>query len=230
MTWHPTATTFSNSAHNTPPATTSLHHASPNSLHNASPATSPVTPALSSPLTPLTSDPAEASTISPSSLPASISSVPSVQPSAPPLNSHPMLGKLDYFLGIEVTHLPNGSLHLSQTKYLTDLLSKTNMLNSNGMPTPMVSTSKLSRIGSNAVSDPTQFRSVVGALQYATLTRPEISFAVNKLIVEHVPAQDQWADALTKPLSAAKFLPLRDKFRVISKQQLSSTLPASTRE
>lgn len=422
----PTATTFSNSAHNTPPAPTSLHHASPNSLHNASPATSPVTPALSSPLTPLTSDPAEASTISPSSLPASISSVPSVQPSAPPLNSHPMvtrskngivkpklkrtlllthinptsvrqalatphwfqamkdefqallknqtwdlvpassarkpigckwvfrvkentdgsinkfkarlvakgfhqkagsdftetfspvvkpvtvrivltlavtnrwpiqqidvnnaflngtleeevymqqppgfeaadktlvcklnkaiyglkqaprawfdklkrslmlhgftasrcdpslfllnkatltimvlvyvddiiitgnsatfitnlihqlnsdfslkqLGKLDYFLGIEVTHLPNGSLHLSQTKYLTDLLSKTNMLNSNGMPTPMVSTSKLSKIGSNVVSDPTQFRSVVGALQYATLTRPEISFAVNKV-------------------------------------------------
>lgn len=91
------------------------------------------------------------------------------------------LGKLDYFLGIEVTHLPNGSLLLSQAKYLTDLLAKINMLNANGMPTPMVSTSKLSKIGSPAVSDPTQFRSVVGALQYATLTRPEISFSVNKV-------------------------------------------------
>ena len=91
------------------------------------------------------------------------------------------LGNLDYFLGIEVTHLPNGSLLLSQAKYLTDLLAKVNMLNANGMPTPMVSTSKLSRFGSEPVSDPTQFRSVVGALQYAMLTRPEISFSVNKV-------------------------------------------------
>lgn len=91
------------------------------------------------------------------------------------------LGKLDYFLRIEVTHLPNGSLLLSQSKYITDLLAKVNMTSANGMPTPMVSSSKLSKIGSNEVDDPTQFRSVVGALQYATLTRPEISFSVNKV-------------------------------------------------
>ena len=91
------------------------------------------------------------------------------------------LGKLDYFLGIEVTHLPNGSLLLSQSKYITDLLAKVNMTSANGMPTPMVSSSKLSKIGSSEVDDPTQFRSVVGALQYATLTRPEISFSVNKV-------------------------------------------------
>lgn len=55
------------------------------------------------------------------------------------------------------------------------------MLNANGMPTPMVSSSKLSKVGSDTVDDPTQFRSIVGALQYATLTRPEISFSVNKV-------------------------------------------------
>ena len=74
------------------------------------------------------------------------------------------LGQLDYFLGIQVSHLPNGSILLSQTKYLTDLLSKVNMLNANAMPTPMASTSKLSKVGSIPVEDPTQFRSVVGAL------------------------------------------------------------------
>jgi histone deacetylase 1/2 len=102
-------------------------------------------------------------------------------------------GKLDYFLGIEVTHLPNGSLLLSQTKYVSDLLAKVNMSNANGMPTPMVSSSKLSKVGSDVVYDPTLFRSVVGALQYATLTRPEISFYVNKVCqFLSNPLEDHW--------------------------------------
>lgn len=103
------------------------------------------------------------------------------------------LGKLEYFLGIEVTHLANGSLFLSQAKYLTDLLAKVNMLNANSMPTPMVSTSKLSKVGFAAIPDPTQFRSVVGALQYATITRPEISFSINKVcqFLSH-PLEEHW--------------------------------------
>lgn len=84
-------------------------------------------------------------------------------------------------MGIEVTHLPNGSLLLSQVKYVRDLLTKDNMSSAKGMPTPMVSSSKLCRVGFDAALDPTQFRSVIGALQYATLTRPETSFSVNKV-------------------------------------------------
>ncbi|KAI5438894.1 hypothetical protein KIW84_024570 [Lathyrus oleraceus] len=45
----------------------------------------------------------------------------------------------------------------------------------------MVSSIKLSKVWSDAVLDPIQFRSVVGALQYATLSRPEISFSINKV-------------------------------------------------
>jgi histone deacetylase 1/2 len=38
---------------------------------------------------------------------------------------------------------------------------------------------------------------------------------INKsLVVTHVPAQDQWADILTEPLSSARFVELRDKLRV----------------
>jgi hypothetical protein len=44
------------------------------------------------------------------------------------------------------------------------------------MPTPMVGNLKLSKTGSDYLQDPTMYRSVVGALQYATITRPEISF------------------------------------------------------
>ncbi|MCH79359.1 retrovirus-related Pol polyprotein from transposon TNT 1-94 [Trifolium medium] len=67
------------------------------------------------------------------------------------------------------------------------------MENSNSMPTPMVSSSKLSKVGSNPVEDATLFRSIVGALQYATLTRPEISYSVNKVCqVLANPLEEHW--------------------------------------
>lgn len=61
------------------------------------------------------------------------------------------------------------------------------------MPTPMVSNSKLFKIKFDAVSDPTQFRSVVGTLQYATLTRLKISYDVNKVCqFLSNPFEDHW--------------------------------------
>ena len=47
------------------------------------------------------------------------------------------LGSVNYFLGFEVTRTPS-SLHLSQSKYVADLLLKTNMENSKPSPTPHV--------------------------------------------------------------------------------------------
>lgn len=76
-------------------------------------------------------------------------------------------------------HSATGSHLLSQTKYIHDILVKTNMANANGVASPMASSTKLSKYGSNHVSDPTFFRSIVGGLQYVTITRPEISYSVN---------------------------------------------------
>jgi histone deacetylase 1/2 len=87
------------------------------------------------------------------------------------------LGKLDYFLGIEVHHSTSGSLMLSQTKYIRDLLTKAKMENANGIASPMASSTKLSKYGLNHVSDPTFFRSIVGGLQYVTITIPETSYS-----------------------------------------------------
>ena len=103
------------------------------------------------------------------------------------------LGKLHYFLGIEVAWLADGSLHLSQTKYIRDLLQRAVMLDANPQPTPMVSTSRLTIGGSVAVENPTLYRSIVGALQYITLTRPELSFSVNKVCqFMHSPRLHHW--------------------------------------
>ena len=91
------------------------------------------------------------------------------------------LGKPEYFLGIEVKYQANGSLILTQTKYIRDLLVKVNMADSKGgVTTPMFSHCKLNKHGSDTMQDPTLYRSTVGALQYVTLTRPEIAFSVNK--------------------------------------------------
>lgn len=46
---------------------------------------------------------------------------------------------------------------------------------------PMISNCKLSKFGSDEFTDVLLCRSVVGALQYATLTHPKIAFSVNKV-------------------------------------------------
>ena len=57
------------------------------------------------------------------------------------------------------------------------------MINCKPASTPMSTTEKLSVYDGTPLGpeDATRYRSVVGALQYLTLTRPDISFAVNKV-------------------------------------------------
>jgi Reverse transcriptase (RNA-dependent DNA polymerase) len=90
------------------------------------------------------------------------------------------LSPLHYFLGIEV-HRSSDSLHLSQAKYLKEILTRAKMLNANLLPSPMCPKTILSKTVGNPFEDPHLYRSIVGALQYATLTRPDIAFSVNKV-------------------------------------------------
>ncbi|KAG9442251.1 hypothetical protein H6P81_018105 [Aristolochia fimbriata] len=83
-------------------------------------------------------------------------------------------GPLHYFLGIEVTRIPNG-LHLAQTKYTQDLLTDVKPLT-----TPIVAGSKLSKYEGTLLDDRTTYRATVGTLQYLTLTRPDIQSVVNQ--------------------------------------------------
>ena len=89
------------------------------------------------------------------------------------------LGQLTYFLGVEVKHGKIG-LFLSQVKYITDLLLKFDMDDCKPVGSP-ASKSKLSPFDGSPLQDPSTYRSLVGALQYVTLTRPDICFAVNQV-------------------------------------------------
>lgn len=53
------------------------------------------------------------------------------------------------------------------------------MTGAKGIHTPMVSNLKLSKYGSDYLADTTFYNSIACALQYATITRPKINFAVN---------------------------------------------------
>ncbi|XP_016193100.1 uncharacterized protein LOC107634029 [Arachis ipaensis] len=70
---------------------------------------------------------------------------------------------------------------MNQRKYATDLLHEFEMTNAKLATTPMNYTTPLSKSSGTALTDLTPYRRLVGRLLYLTNTRPDISFAVNKL-------------------------------------------------
>jgi histone deacetylase 1/2 len=92
------------------------------------------------------------------------------------------LGDLHFFLGIEVKRIHNGLL-LTQEKYAIELLSKVGMHDCKFAPTRLSSSEQLSLTYGTPLGseDYTQYRSIVGALQYLTLTQPDLAFSVNKV-------------------------------------------------
>ncbi|XP_060212165.1 uncharacterized mitochondrial protein AtMg00810-like [Lycium barbarum] len=88
------------------------------------------------------------------------------------------LGELHYFLGVQAIRSSN-DLHLSQRKYISDLLLKFHMYTCKPVVTPLASRTTISLMDGELLSDPSEYRSMVGTLQYLTLTRPDIAYAVN---------------------------------------------------
>ncbi|KAK5795242.1 hypothetical protein PVK06_036500 [Gossypium arboreum] len=103
------------------------------------------------------------------------------------------MGQLHFFLGISVHHTSQGLL-LSQKKYITDILHKTGMSGASTTPTPMVSTPKLVAFDdSPPFADGPLYRSIVGMLQYVCITRPDLSFCVDKLSqYMNAPSEAHW--------------------------------------
>lgn len=105
------------------------------------------------------------------------------------------LGSLSYFLGLEA-NIANGNLLITQRKYSMGLLQRFGLVESKPMATHEALGKHLSKDGGELFDDPQRYRSLVGALQYLTLSRPDIAHAVNQVCkyMQH-PTADHWKAA-----------------------------------
>ncbi|KAM0038591.1 putative RNA-directed DNA polymerase [Helianthus debilis subsp. tardiflorus] len=103
------------------------------------------------------------------------------------------MGQLSYFLGIEVVR-SGSDLILSQQKYINELLARANLSKAKPVPSPCTTSASLSLGDSSPFADPVKYRQMVGALQYVTLSRPDITYAVNKVCqFMHSPTENHWS-------------------------------------
>jgi hypothetical protein len=104
------------------------------------------------------------------------------------------LEDLHHFLGIFVTRSKDG-LFLSQRQYGVDLLQRDGMAECHPMATPVDTQAKLSATDGAPVADATQYHSLAGALQYLTLTRPDLAYAVQQVcLFMHDPREPRGAE------------------------------------
>ena len=90
------------------------------------------------------------------------------------------LGSLTYFLGLKVHHSPSG-ISLNQHKYASDLVATAGLQGATSVDTPMKLNVKLRKEEGDLLADPNLYRKLVGSLVYLTITRPDISFAVQQV-------------------------------------------------
>jgi hypothetical protein len=88
------------------------------------------------------------------------------------------LGKMRYFLGIEVLQNSEG-IYVCQIKYAHEVLQRFGMDRSNLVKNPIVSGCKLSKDEKGTKVDANMFMQVVGSIMYLTTTRPDLMYSVS---------------------------------------------------
>ena len=91
------------------------------------------------------------------------------------------IGKLDTCLGIDVLQVPGGYA-ISQSRYIKRMGEKYEITCSKRAKTPLPAHIKLDEYQHSAKVDSTTYRSMIGAVLYASgATRPDVTFAISKL-------------------------------------------------
>nr|GEV65420.1 putative ribonuclease H-like domain-containing protein [Tanacetum cinerariifolium] len=89
-----------------------------------------------------------------------------------------VMGELTFFLGLQVTHLPNG-IFISQDKYVKDMLKKFDIESVRTATTPYEIPKHKSKDEPDDAVNVHLYRSIIGSLMYLTASRPDIMFAVS---------------------------------------------------
>ncbi|KAI5330224.1 hypothetical protein L3X38_029622 [Prunus dulcis] len=79
----------------------------------------------------------------------------------------------------EISYKSNADLFISQQKYAKDLLVKAGMESCRSCPTPSKPHTPVLPTDGEPLKEPSIYRSIVGALQYLTFTRPDLAYSVN---------------------------------------------------
>ena len=90
------------------------------------------------------------------------------------------LGKLTYYLGIEVTQLKDGII-FHQERYANKILEEAGMSDCNMVHIPMDPSLKLSKAPQEEEINEKDFRRKIGCLRYLIHTRPDLSHCVGVL-------------------------------------------------
>jgi hypothetical protein len=121
------------------------------------------------------------------------------------------LGKLRFFLGLEIARSKHGIL-LNQRKYTLELLEDSGNLAAKPSSSPYDSSLKLHDSESPPYNDPSAYRRLIGRLLYLTTTRPDITFAVQQLSQFVSSPRDVHYQAATKVLRYLKASPAKGLF------------------
>ncbi|XP_074277011.1 uncharacterized protein LOC141600667 [Silene latifolia] len=106
------------------------------------------------------------------------------------------LGKLKFFLGIEVAHGVNG-LFLNQRKYAINIVEDNGMAGAKTAYTPIQARHNLGLAKGPVLHDVMKYRRLVGRLVYLTITRPDLVYSVHVLSqFVNEPKKEHWDAAL----------------------------------
>nr|GEU65647.1 hypothetical protein [Tanacetum cinerariifolium] len=100
-----------------------------------------------------------------------------------------MMGKISFFLGLQITQSPKG-IFINQSKQALESLRIYGFESCDPVDTPMVEKSKPDKDKEGKSVDPSHSRGMIGTLLYLTASRPDLQFAISFVDVDHADCQD----------------------------------------
>nr|GEY89612.1 retrovirus-related Pol polyprotein from transposon TNT 1-94 [Tanacetum cinerariifolium] len=88
-----------------------------------------------------------------------------------------MMGKISFFLGLQISQTPKG-IFINHSKYALESLKINGFESCDPVDTPMVEKSKLDEDKEGKAVDPSHYRGMIGTLLYLTASRLKLQFAI----------------------------------------------------